>query len=272
MSRALARSRTAARFFFKSSGGKPAQPVVAAERDDQHAHIAFERPIQPAQAAGRRIARHTGIDHFVVEAFVLQLLADQRWKTLVRRQTQARGQTVAEKDNARLALRRGAVHLCTLVQLAQLAPVQLAVGLVDGARGTHAISEGHEQRRADAACASRDVDHERRGVVGRAARDRFVRRSASRHRGRLRARQQARQRRAVEPAVHAVGAQHEAIARLELLFARAGLHIVLGADHAGQHVTQRMCGSASSACFAPSTDASQVSSFVSCSSEPWRNR
>ena len=28
-------------------GRQPAQPVVAAERDDEHAHVAVERPVEP---------------------------------------------------------------------------------------------------------------------------------------------------------------------------------------------------------------------------------
>ena len=41
-----------------------AQPVVAAERDDENLRIALaQRPLEPPQPAGRGVARHAGIDH-----------------------------------------------------------------------------------------------------------------------------------------------------------------------------------------------------------------
>ncbi len=45
-----------------------AQRVVAAERHDQHAHVAVERPVEPAQPAGRRVARDAGVDDLVAQA------------------------------------------------------------------------------------------------------------------------------------------------------------------------------------------------------------
>ena len=48
-------------------GRQSAQAVVAAERDDQNADVAVERPVEPGQAARRRIAGHAGIDDLVVE-------------------------------------------------------------------------------------------------------------------------------------------------------------------------------------------------------------
>ena len=38
-----------------------AQAVVAAERDDQNPDVAVERPVEPRQAAGRRIAGDAGV-------------------------------------------------------------------------------------------------------------------------------------------------------------------------------------------------------------------
>ena len=55
-----------------------AQAVVAAERDDQHAHVAFERPVEPAQAAGRRVAGDAGVDDLVVEPCGIEPLLQQR--------------------------------------------------------------------------------------------------------------------------------------------------------------------------------------------------
>ena len=91
----------AARLRFSSSGGSAAQRVVAAERDDQHPDVALERPVEPAQSAGRRVAGHAGVDHLVVQPGCVDLLLQQRWVRLARREAEARGQAVAENDDAR---------------------------------------------------------------------------------------------------------------------------------------------------------------------------
>ena len=44
-----------------------AQPVVGAEFEHEHLDVAVERPVEPTQAAGRRVARHARVDHLHVE-------------------------------------------------------------------------------------------------------------------------------------------------------------------------------------------------------------
>ena len=44
------------------------QAVVGAERHDQHAHVALERPVETPQTAGRRVTRNARVDHLVIEA------------------------------------------------------------------------------------------------------------------------------------------------------------------------------------------------------------
>ena len=68
MPRACARSMICDRLLLQLVGRQPAQAVVAAERDDQDAHVAVERPVEPRQAAGRRVARHAGVDDLVSRA------------------------------------------------------------------------------------------------------------------------------------------------------------------------------------------------------------
>ena len=64
-------------------GRQTAQAVVAAQRDDQHAHVAVERPVEPRKPASRGVSRHAGIDHLVLESFVIQTLLKQRRVRLV---------------------------------------------------------------------------------------------------------------------------------------------------------------------------------------------
>ena len=59
-----------------------------------------------AQAAGRRVAGHAGVDDLVVEPVAVETLLQQRRIRLRRRQTEAGGQAVAEHDDARRASRR----------------------------------------------------------------------------------------------------------------------------------------------------------------------
>ena len=101
MCRAWARSMIVDRLRFQLLDRQPAQPVVAAERDDQDAHVAVERPVEPRETTGRRIAGHAGVDHLVLEPFVIETLLQQRWIRLVRRKAQTGGQAVAEDDDAR---------------------------------------------------------------------------------------------------------------------------------------------------------------------------
>ena len=44
-----------------------AQAVVGAEPDDQHLHVAIERPVEPAEAARRGVAGDAGVDHLEVQ-------------------------------------------------------------------------------------------------------------------------------------------------------------------------------------------------------------
>ena len=68
MPRACARSMICARFCCSSSAGRPRSAVVAAERDDEDADVAVERPVEPREAAGRRVAGHAGVHDLVVRA------------------------------------------------------------------------------------------------------------------------------------------------------------------------------------------------------------
>ena len=43
-------------------GRQPPEAVVAAQRDDQDPHVAVERPVEAAQPAGGRVARHARVD------------------------------------------------------------------------------------------------------------------------------------------------------------------------------------------------------------------
>ena len=78
MPRACARSMICARLRCSSLGRQPAQAVVAAERDNQDPDVAVERPVEPRQAAGRRVARHAGVDDFVVEPGGVETFLQQR--------------------------------------------------------------------------------------------------------------------------------------------------------------------------------------------------
>ena len=76
-----------------------AQAVVGAERDDEDANVALERPVEPAQAAGRRIARDAGIDDFERIAVLVHLLLQERRIGLALDEAQADRQAVAEGDD-----------------------------------------------------------------------------------------------------------------------------------------------------------------------------
>ena len=47
-----------------------AEPVVAAERDDEDLDVPFERPVEPPHAAGGRVAGHARIDHLELVSLV----------------------------------------------------------------------------------------------------------------------------------------------------------------------------------------------------------
>ena len=82
-------------------GLQPAQRVVAAERHDEDPHVALERPVEPRQAAGRRIAGHPGVHDLEMKALSVRPLLQQRRIGGTGRQTEARRQAVAEDDDAR---------------------------------------------------------------------------------------------------------------------------------------------------------------------------
>ena len=69
---------------------EPAQPVVGAERDDQDSHVPFERPVEPPQPAGRRVARDAGVDDFELVAVGVDLLLQQRRIRLLSRAARGR--------------------------------------------------------------------------------------------------------------------------------------------------------------------------------------
>ena len=86
--------------------GQAAQAVVGAELDDQDPHVAFERPVEAAQAARRRVARDAGVDDLVRIPLGVEPRLNQRRDRLFLRQAVARGEAVAEKHDARARPRR----------------------------------------------------------------------------------------------------------------------------------------------------------------------
>ena len=87
-------------------GRQAAQPVVAAELDDQDADVAVEGPVQPPQAAGRRIAGHAGVDDLEAEALAIDALLEPGREGLLAAQAVAGRDAVAEDDEARACGRR----------------------------------------------------------------------------------------------------------------------------------------------------------------------
>ena len=88
-------------------GWKTAKAVVSAERDDENAHVSGERPVKPAEAARGRIARYARVHDGKPEACGVDPLLQQRGIRLVRVETQAGRQAVAEHDHARPIVHRG---------------------------------------------------------------------------------------------------------------------------------------------------------------------
>ena len=76
-----------------------AQAVVGAERHNQDPHVAVERPVEPTQTAGGRVAGHAGVDDFEVVAGVVELPLQQRRIGLLLQEAESRGQAVAERDD-----------------------------------------------------------------------------------------------------------------------------------------------------------------------------
>jgi hypothetical protein len=82
--------------------GLAAQVVVGAEFDDDEAHVAGERPVEAAQAAGRSVARNPRVNYLVLVSVSIQLLLEQRRVVLARVGEAVAGrQAVAERDDFR---------------------------------------------------------------------------------------------------------------------------------------------------------------------------
>ena len=67
MPRAFARGDDLGEVALHVGDRQTAKTVVGAELDDQNPHVALERPVETAEAAGRRVARHAGVDDLVVD-------------------------------------------------------------------------------------------------------------------------------------------------------------------------------------------------------------
>ena len=105
--RACARSMICDRLRCSCVDRQAAQAVVAAERDDQHAHVALERPVEPLQAARRRVAGDAGVDDLEVQPVFFETLLRSAGYAAVGRKPEAGGQAVAEHDDARARGRDG---------------------------------------------------------------------------------------------------------------------------------------------------------------------
>jgi hypothetical protein len=69
---------------------KTAQRIVPAERDHEDADVTRERPVQPAQPAGRRIARDASVDHVELEPLGVDPLLEQAVRLSPRNTTRGR--------------------------------------------------------------------------------------------------------------------------------------------------------------------------------------
>ena len=124
-----------------------AQPVVAAELDDQDADVAVEGPVEPSQAAGRGVARHAGVDDLEAEALAIDALLEAGREGLLAAQAVAGRDAVAEDDEARARGRgAGAAHPQPGPR-----PGRSGAGQSAGGRAADAIGRGaagaREQRR-----------------------------------------------------------------------------------------------------------------------------
>ena len=100
MFRFRARSMMAARLRCRSRRQAP-QRVVAPERDNQHAHVAVERPVHAAKPSRRGVAGHAGVDHLHVQAARPQPRREQARVRLGGGEAVPRRQAVAEEDDLR---------------------------------------------------------------------------------------------------------------------------------------------------------------------------
>ena len=118
-----------------------AKTVVGAELDHQNPHIPFERPVEAAQTASRRVPRHSCVDDLVRVPVGPQPRLDQRRNRFFFRESVACGETVAEKDDAR-PRRRGAlgrVRVSSRTNLGRRLPLR--------AGGVHKCREPDEEYR-----------------------------------------------------------------------------------------------------------------------------
>ena len=120
-------------------GRQRPQRIVAAQRHDQHAHVAIESPVEPRETAGRGVTRDAGVHDLVVEPVLVEPLLQERWICLVGRQTKARGQAVTQRHNP---------WLCGSLRL--LRDGRLLLGLDGRGRRVHSrAARGDRQRRGE---------------------------------------------------------------------------------------------------------------------------
>ena len=86
------------------------QRIVAAKLHDHRARVVRQRPVEPLQRGGRRVARHAGIDDLDLLPARLERRLELRRKGLVLRQAIACGKTVPQRHDDGLA-RLGACRL-----------------------------------------------------------------------------------------------------------------------------------------------------------------
>src|SRR6185436_12238536 len=78
-----------------------AQAVVGPERDDEHAHVALKRPVEPLEPARGCVAGNARVHHLEVHAAVLETLLEEGRIRAAGRQAEAGGEAVAKRDDAR---------------------------------------------------------------------------------------------------------------------------------------------------------------------------
>ena len=82
-----------------------AQPVVHADRDDQHANVPLERAIEPRARVRGRVPGNAGVDHFVRKPGATHALMQQRGIGGGRSDPVTGSQAVAEADDPTHAIK-----------------------------------------------------------------------------------------------------------------------------------------------------------------------